>query len=392
MKTFLVGGAVRDKLLNLPVKERDWVVVGATVDDMLAQGFKQVGKDFPVFLHPDTHDEYALARTERKSGHGYKGFVVHADPDVTLEEDLTRRDLTINAIAESDTGDLIDPFNGQGDLSEGILRHVSPAFVEDPVRILRVARFAARLANFGFHVAHGTNALMRKMVEEGEVDYLVPERVWAELEKVLRTDSPHIFFKVLHGCGALSVLFPEVDNEYPSDSGAHSQQKENLALRALEYSAKVKTDPRVRFSVLLLSLAPNGNNEQRKHIVESTCSRFKVPNEYRELAIRAIQLEHLANSSTAEQLAELLESGGAYRDIERWQLLLDVFESSERIDKQQSELLKELQELAANISVSDIASEGLTGPEIGQAIRDKRLELIKNHLLPRNNTEERTTS
>ncbi len=380
MEIYLVGGAVRDKLLGLPVKERDWVVVGTTVDDMLAEGYKQVGKDFPVFLHPDSHEEYALARTERKSGHGYKGFLVHAEPDVTLEEDLKRRDLTVNAIAESKNGDLIDPFNGQDDLNAGLLRHVSPAFAEDPVRILRVARFAARFDKFGFHVAHKTNALMRQMVADGEVDYLVPERVWAELEKALQTDRPHIFFKVLRGCGALEILFPEIDNEYSADNGTHDQQDDNTALLALEQTAHYSPDPRVRFSSLLLSLASNNTSKQRQQIADSICSRIKTPNEYREFAVRAIQLEHLANSSTAEQLSELLESSGAYRDIDRWELLLDVFEFSQRIDKQQHELLNELQRLTVKICASDITIEGLKGPEIGQAIRNKRLELIQNHL------------
>ncbi|HHO68262.1 MAG TPA: multifunctional CCA tRNA nucleotidyl transferase/2'3'-cyclic phosphodiesterase/2'nucleotidase/phosphatase, partial [Gammaproteobacteria bacterium] len=192
METYLVGGAVRDELLGLPVKERDWVVVGATPEQMRALGFRQVGRDFPVFLHPETGEEYALARTERKSGHGYTGFTVHASPDVTLEQDLARRDLTINAMAMTPDGELIDPFNGREDLENGLLRHVSPAFVEDPVRILRVARFAARFAKWGFHVAHATHALMRRMVADGEVDYLVPERVWAELEKALATDSPEV--------------------------------------------------------------------------------------------------------------------------------------------------------------------------------------------------------
>ena len=380
MEIYLVGGAVRDKLLGLPVKERDWVVVGTTVDDMLAEGYKQVGKDFPVFLHPDSHEEYALARTERKSGHGYKGFLVHAEPDVTLEEDLKRRDLTVNAIAESKNGDLIDPFNGQDDLNAGLLRHVSPAFAEDPVRILRVARFAARFDKFGFHVAHKTNALMRQMVADGEVDYLVPERVWAELEKALQTDRPHIFFKVLRGCGALAILFPEIDNEYSADNGSHDQQNDNSAFSALEQTAHYSPDPRVRFSALLLSLASDSTSKQRQQIAASICSRIKTPNEYRELAIRTIQLEHLANSSTAEQLSELLESSGAYRDIDRWELLLDVFEFSQRIDKQQHELLNELQRLTVQISASDITIEGLKGPEIGQAIRNKRLKLIQNHL------------
>lgn len=379
METYLVGGAVRDKLLGLPVKERDWVVVGASVDDMLAQGFKQVGKDFPVFLHPQSGEEYALARTERKSGHGYTGFQVHADPGVTLEEDLKRRDLTINAIAESSTGELIDPFNGREDLNAGLLRHVSPAFVEDPVRILRVARFAARFARYGFHVAHATNALMRNMVTDGEIDYLVPERVWAELEKALQTDSPQIFFKVLRGCGALKKLFPEIDHEYPTDSGAHQQQKENPALQTLEKTARTCSDPRVRFAALLLSLAPESTRETRKQLADAVCKRIKAPNEYRDLARLAIQYATLANSHKAEDIASLLEASGAYRNPQRWQRLLEVLEAAGQIDKQQRSLLETLYTSTAGVSAADMATSGMTGPEIGQAIRDKRLELIRNH-------------
>lgn len=379
METYLVGGAVRDKLLGLPVKERDWVVVGASVDDMLAQGFKQVGKDFPVFLHPQSGEEYALARTERKSGHGYKGFQVHADPGVTLEEDLKRRDLTINAMAESSTGELNDPFNGQEDLNAGLLRHVSPAFVEDPVRILRVARFAARFARYGFHVAHATNVLMRNMVEDGEINYLVPERVWAELEKALHTDSPQVFFKVLRGCGALKKLFPEIDKEYPAGSGAHDRQKENPALQTLEQTARVYNDPRVRFAALLFSLAPESNSETRKQLADAVCQRLKAPNEYRDLARLAIQHAYLANSHKPENIASLLEASGAYRNPQRWQHLLDVLEATAQIDKQQRSLLTKLYTSTAGVSAADIATSGMTGPEIGQAIRDKRLELIRNH-------------
>ena len=214
MKIYLVGGAVRDTLLGLPVRERDWVVVGATADEMIRLGYTPVGKDFPVFLHPETREEYALARTERKQGHGYTGFVVHANPEVTLVDDLRRRDLTINAMAESADGELIDPFHGKDDLNAGLLRHVSPAFVEDPVRILRVARFAARLAKWGFKVAHGTHALMQRMVANGEVDHLVAERVWTETVRALGEAAPVRFFEVLRRCGALARLFPEIDRLY----------------------------------------------------------------------------------------------------------------------------------------------------------------------------------
>jgi tRNA nucleotidyltransferase (CCA-adding enzyme) len=229
MQIYRVGGAVRDRLLGLPVQDIDWVVVGATVDEMLARGFQQVGKDFPVFLHPQTHEEYALARTERKSGHGYTGFTVHASPDVTLEEDLLRRDLTINAMAEGEDGAVIDPFNGQADLAARVLRHVSPAFTEDPVRILRLGRFAAR---FDFAVAEETMALMRQMVEAGEVDHLVAERVWQEISRGLMEDNPARMFEILRECGALARIAPEIDalfgvperpDYHPEgDSGVHT--------------------------------------------------------------------------------------------------------------------------------------------------------------------------
>ncbi|VTR54754.1 Multifunctional CCA protein [Serratia fonticola] len=211
MKTYLVGGAVRDTLLNLPVVDHDWVVVGATPADLLALGYQQVGKDFPVFLNPQTHEEYALARTERKSGQGYTGFTCYAAPDVTLEEDLLRRDLTINAMARGDDGVLVDPYNGKADLDARLLRHVSDAFGEDPLRVLRVARFAARFASLGFTVAPETSALMQQMAESGELASLTAERVWKETEKALQSQSPQVYFQVLRDCGALKVLFPEID-------------------------------------------------------------------------------------------------------------------------------------------------------------------------------------
>jgi len=254
VKTYIVGGAVRDELLGLPVKDRDWVVVGATPEEMAARGFKPVGKDFPVFLHPATHEEYALARTERKSGRGYKGFNVHAAPDVTLEDDLRRRDLTINAIAKSEDGRLIDPFGGREDLKQGVLRHVSDAFAEDPVRILRVARFAAR---FAFEIAPETMQLMRHMVSSGETDYLVPERVWQEFAKGLMEEQPQRMFEVLEACGLRERLLPELETQPEVLSGA-------LA---------------VRFALLCWALAEDE--------VETLCRRLRVPNEPRELALLA---------------------------------------------------------------------------------------------------------
>src|SRR3990167_4743881 len=253
MKIYLVGGAVRDKLLGLPLQDRDYVVVGATPEEMAAQGYQPVGADFPVFLHPRTKEEYALARTERKQGHGYKGFTVYSAPDVTLEDDLRRRDLTINAMAEDEQGKLVDPYGGAADLKAGVLRHVSDAFVEDPLRVLRVARFAARFSGRGFRVADETLALMRQMTQSGELNHLVPERVWQEVERALGEPAPTGFFAVLRECGALAVLFPELEalfgvpqpaEHHPEiDTGVHT-------LLLLEAAARLTPDARARFAAL----------------------------------------------------------------------------------------------------------------------------------------------
>jgi tRNA nucleotidyltransferase (CCA-adding enzyme) len=379
LETYLVGGAVRDRRLGLEENERDWVVVGATPEQMLERGFRQVGKDFPVFLHPDTGEEYALARTERKTAPGYKGFAVHAARDVTLEEDLKRRDLTINAMAETEQGELIDPFGGAADLDRGLLRHVSPAFAEDPVRILRVARFAARFAGYGFKVAHGTNALMRGMVETGEVDHLVPERVWAELEKALHTDHPHRFFEVLRGCGALAVLFPEIDARYPKGE-AHGEKTGHPALAMLARAAHETTDARVRFAALLLALAPEASILERIELAEDICNRFRVPNDYRELALHGIGLEARAGSTQAARILELLEIGGAYRHPGRWCLLLDVYQACGCIDTGHRELLESLRAATAAVSAADVDVQRLRGPAVGRAISDKRLEIIEQAL------------
>ncbi len=257
MKTYLVGGAVRDRLLDYPVEERDWLVVGETAEAMVARGFRPVGKDFPVFLHPETHEEYALARTERKTGMGYKGFAVHADSEVTLEEDLQRRDLTINAMAIGDDGVLIDPFCGRLDLQQKLLRHVSPAFSEDPVRILRAARFAARYAHLGFRVAEETMAMMKRMVAAGEADYLVSERVWAELHKALLERTPQAFFQVLRDCGALGVVFPEIEALFgvPQPEKYHPEIDTGIhALMVLEQAARLSGKAEVRLAALLHDL------------------------------------------------------------------------------------------------------------------------------------------
>jgi len=291
LRAYTVGGAVRDELLGLAVQDRDYVVVGATPEEMTAAGFRPVGKDFPVFLHPQTHEEYALARTERKSGRGYKGFTVYAAPDVTLEDDLARRDLTINAMARAPDGTLIDPFDGKTDLRNGVLRHVSAAFQEDPVRILRVARFAAR---FGFRVAEETMALMRSMVASEETDHLVPERVWQEFARGLAEPAPERMFDVLELCGLRPKLLPELKQLPTSLSGPLP----------------------VRFAVLCWPLA--------EAEIESLCERLRVPNEERELALLACRCRALLRASRAEEFLNLFKRADAFRRPERFALLLEA--------------------------------------------------------------------
>ena len=375
MQIYLVGGAVRDKLLGLPVHEKDWVVVGASPQELLDQGFKQVGKDFPVFLHPQTGDEYALARTERKTGPGYKGFAFHASPDVSLEQDLQRRDLTINAMAEDADGTLIDPYHGREDLDNGLLRHVSPAFAEDPVRILRVARFAAQFGNWGFKVAHGTNALMRNMVENGEVDHLVPERVWGELARALASDTPQRFFTVLAGCGALAVLFPEIAREY-RDETAHTGRQLVAPLRELKDSVPHSTDPQVRFAVLLRALGQDLDREQRLAQAEALCGRYRAPNDYTWLAMHAIRHENDVLSDNPADILTLMESASAFRQEQRWRQLLETYRAAGLIDTARAERLEQARAAATRISAADIDSPGLNGPQLGAAIRARRIEVI----------------
>ena len=376
MDIYLVGGAVRDKLLDLPVQEKDWVVVGVSPQAMLDQGYKQVGKGFPVFLHPETGEEYALARTERKTGPGYKGFSFHASPDVTLEQDLERRDLTINAIAETTDGTLIDPYHGQQDLKLGLLRHVSPAFAEDPVRILRVARFAAQFSKFGFKVAHGTNTLMHEMVNNGEVDYLVAERVWSELAKALVTDSPQKFFTVLRGCGALAVLFPEVDHDYGEHGEAHNRQSLPAALETLKTTAAHNNDPQVRFAVLISTLGADLDEGTRSSQAETLCKRFRIPNDYARLALAAIRLAPCARNTTPEDTLRLMESGGAFKNTRLWQQLLSVYTATRIIDQGRAGELMALAEKAGSVNAAQLEDQSLRGPAIGDAIRALRLQLI----------------
>jgi tRNA nucleotidyltransferase (CCA-adding enzyme) len=345
MKIYKVGGAVRDKLLGLPGKDSDWVVVGATVDEMLALGYKQVGRDFPVFLHPKSKEEYALARTERKSGKGYTGFVVHAAPDVTLEDDLRRRDLTINTLAETEDGELVDLYKGRADLDARLLRHVSPAFTEDPLRVLRVARFAARFAHLGFTVAPETLELMKAMTQAGELEHLVPERVWQEIHNALGTQSPQVFFEVLRSCGALRVIMPELDNLFgviqpkkyhpEIDTGVHT-------LMVLEQAAKLSPQPSVRFAALVhdlgKALSPHpplhtGHEAAGAQLIEALAARLRVPNECCELGV-LVSLQHTrchrANRHEAEDLVLTLELCDALRRPDRFALFLLACEADAR--------------------------------------------------------------
>jgi tRNA nucleotidyltransferase (CCA-adding enzyme) len=366
MKIYLVGGAVRDQLLGLPIKERDWVVVGATPEEMLSQGFRPVGKDFPVFLHPKTQEEYALARTERKVGKGYTGFAVHAAPNITLEEDLQRRDLTINAIAQTLDGKLIDPYGGQQDLQQHILRHVSPAFVEDPVRILRLARFAARFSDFQIHPE--TMQLMQQMVAAGEVNALVPERVWQELVRALAEAQPQRFFKVLTECHALFILFPEL---------VHKEE----ALLALQKACQLTLELPARFATLLYYCAENQ--------IGQLCRNYKVPKEYSDLALLVARyhrnFEKLTNTPDAVVLFDLLEKLDALRRPERVGLFLHACHANEKIAAEKpAQFLIEALQIARNVNAGQLDLTNLSPLEIGETLRQARLEAIKKKFHPTN--------
>ena len=402
LQAYVVGGAVRDRLLGVEVNDRDWVVVGATPEQMRQAGFRQVGADFPVFLHPQTHEEYALARTERKSAPGYRGFVVHADPSVTLEQDLSRRDLTINAMAMREDGTLVDPFGGAADLRAGVLRHVSEAFVEDPVRILRVARFAARYAEF--RVAPQTLALMRSMVEAGEVDALVAERVWQELSRGLMEPRPSRMFEVLRECGALQRLLPEVSRLWgvPQRPEHHPEVDTGVHLMmVLDMSARLGTSLPVRFACLCHDLGKGttpadvlprhiGHEVRSEKMLRALCERWKVPIECRELAevvAREHGNVHRSGELNAAALLRLLERCDALRRPERFAeaLLACECDARGRLGKD-DELYPQRPRLAAALQAAlgvetapiaeAAAARGLKGPAIGDAVRDARVRAI----------------
>ncbi|MCP4272670.1 MAG: multifunctional CCA addition/repair protein [Gammaproteobacteria bacterium] len=399
-KYYLVGGAVRDGLLDYPYSEKDWVVTGVCEKEMLNDGFKKVGKDFPVFLHPETKEEYALARTERKSGHGYHGFEVNAEPSVTLEDDLSRRDLTINAMALDENDQLIDPFNGSTDLKNKKLRHISPAFAEDPVRVLRVARFAARYHHLGFSIADETITLMQQMVTEGEVEHLVAERVWQEMHKALTEKNPQVFISVLREIGALKVIMPEIDvlfgipnpiQWHPEiDTGIHS-------LMVLKQAAKLTELPLVRFAALCHDLGKGvtpekfwpkhrGHEEAGVNVIKRLCARLKPPKEFTNLACLGSRYHlhaHKAFELKPSTLLKLFQAFDLFRRPELFSYYLDICEADYRgrggFDKYHYPQRKYLTELAlkvAYVKLEAIIERELTGKEIGNALNKKRIQLI----------------
>lgn len=391
---------MRDELLGYPYQEKDWVVVGATPDEMLAAGYQQVGKDFPVFLHPETREEYALARTERKTSPGYKGFAVHATPDVSLEEDLLRRDLTINALAKDESGNIVDPFNGLRDLNDRVLRHVSPAFSEDPVRILRVARFAARYDHLGFIVADETMQLMKTMVDNGEVDALVPERVWQEMQKALTERSPSRFIEVLRDCGALKRILPELDilfgvpqpeEHHPEiDTGIHT-------LLVLQQACKLSDDADVRFAALMHDLGKGTTppTEWPQHIeheargaeiVVKVCKRLRIPNDYRDLAECTARYHlhyHRALELKPSTVVKTLERLDAFRKPERFEKFLLASEADargrpghENTAYPQGGYLRKAHQAALQVDIQPLIQQGYTNTALAEKIREERTRLV----------------
>lgn len=401
MQVYLVGGAVRDRLLGRAVTERDWVVVGATPAELEQLGYAPVGRDFPVFLHPETREEHALARQERKVAPGYRGFVTEFSPDVTLEDDLRRRDLTINAMAEDAAGNVIDPHGGQRDLEARKLRHVSEAFAEDPVRILRVARFAARYAALGFTVADDTLALMRRMVDAGEANALVPERVWAETEKALGESSPEVFISVLRACGALKVVYPEIDALFgvPQPERWHPEIDTGVhQLMALRETVKLGGGVAARFAVLMHDLGKaatppevlpshHGHEDAGVERVEQLCARLRVPNPLRELAVITARYHthvHRALELRADTVVRTLESCDALRRPERFADFLLACEADargrkglEQRDYPQRAFFAAARERAAAVALAPAERAGLSGEQIGQELRRRRVAAIE---------------
>ena len=401
MKSYLVGGAVRDALLKLPVKDKDWVVVGATPQEMLDAGYQQVGRDFPVFLHPTSHEEYALARTERKSGFGYTGFSCYAAPDVTLEQDLLRRDLTINAMAQDDDGTIIDPYNGLSDLRMRVLRHVSPAFNEDPLRVLRVARFAARYAPLSSRIADEPRALRRDMTAAGELEHLTPERVWKETENALASRNPQVYFMVLRECGALKVLFPELDILFgvPAPAKWHPEIDTGIhVLMTLSMAAMLSPDLDVRFATLCHDLGKgltpkhlwprhHGHGPAGVKLVENLCARLKVPNELRDLAKLVAEYHDLIHTLPIlkpQTIVKLFDAIDAWRKPQRIEQIALTSEADvrgrttfEATDYYQGRLLREAWKAAQQVTNKEVIDAGFSGPAIREELTRRRIAAVE---------------
>ena len=401
MKTYLVGGAVRDGLLNLPLKDKDWVVVGASPQQMLDAGYEQVGRDFPVFLHPSSHEEYALARTERKSGSGYTGFVCYAAPDVTLEQDLARRDLTINAIAQDADGNYYDPYRGREDLKLRLLRHVSAAFNEDPLRVLRVARFAARFAHLNFRVADETMALMRAMAASGELAHLTAERVWKETESALLTRNPQVYFQVLRDCGALAVLFPELNNLYgvPAPAKWHPEIDTGVhALMTLAMAAQLSPELDIRFATLFhdvgKGLTPpekwpshHGHGPAGVPLVAALCERLRVPNAVRDLALLVTEfhdLVHTVENQPAATLIALFDRVDAWRKPQRVEQIAITSEADARgrtgfesNPYPQGDYLRTAWRVAQSVSTKEVVEAGFKGSEVREELTRRRVAALE---------------
>jgi len=402
MDIYLVGGAVRDELLGLQVSERDWLVVGASPEDLLDRGYRPVGSDFPVFLHPENHEEYALARTERKKGRGYKGFAINSSPDVTLEQDLSRRDLTINAIARNIDGGLIDPHGGQRDLEAKILRHVSPAFTEDPLRVLRVARFAARFNHLGFQIAEETLELMEKISTSGELAFLTAERIFSELRRSLMEPSPQIFFHTLRQCGALDALLPELAQLYgvPQTKKYHPEiDTGNHVMLCLELAANLDASAEIRYALLLHDLGKgltpeyqlpghHGHEVAGLSLVNDICSRFKVPTAWRELALLVCEFHlkcHRCPEMKPVSRIKLLEACDAFRKPERFEAFLFACEVDARgrqglqaTPYPQRQQLSRLRSACARIDSSALRKQGFQGERLGEEIRKIRIDIASS--------------
>ena len=403
MKIYLVGGAVRDERLGLPVSDRDWCVVGATPDELLALGYKPVGKDFPVFLHPESGEEYALARTERKTGSGYHGFRFHADSTISIEDDLKRRDLTINAMAIGEDGVLTDPFGGASDLNARVLRHVSEAFAEDPVRVLRVAKFAARFSTLGFTVADETLALMIQMVDNGEVDTLVADRVWKETEAALAADNPQVFFEVLRQCGALRILYPEIDSMYgvPQPEKWHPEIDCGIhTMMVLEQAAKLSPDSDVRFAALVHDIgkattdrkmlpAHHGHEKRSMILLKKMAQRMPIPNAFRDLGLLVAEFHghcHRAFELKAATILRILQKNDAFRRPQRFEKFITACEADARGRKgfegqeyPQADYLRGALRHVAGISARDFSQDALSGAEIGEAIDKARVAALQEY-------------